>query len=49
MSNQLIGKCKNCNQDYCQNCSENTNWQNFCSTACEKEHEKYVKEEMANQ
>ena len=39
-NNQMIGKCKNCGQDYCQECSINKNWQEFCSDICEKEYKK---------
>ena len=38
MNNKMIGRCENCDQDYCQECSENGNWQKFCSDKCEREH-----------
>lgn len=40
MGNTSIYKCKNCDQMYCAECSENDNWIDFCSTECEKEYEK---------
>jgi len=38
-NNLMIGKCKNCGQDYCQECSTNEDWMNFCSIECEEEYE----------
>ncbi len=38
MNNKMIGHCENCDQDYCQECTEGTEeWQRFCSESCEKE------------
>lgn len=34
MSNQMIGKCKYCKQDYCMECSEHEHWEEFCSYGC---------------
>lgn len=36
----MIFKCKHCEQYYCGECSENDDWQNFCSTECENESNK---------
>lgn len=33
-NNKLIGKCKNCDQDYCMECSNHIGWDLFCSDAC---------------
>ena len=30
MNNKMIGRCENCDQDYCQECSENGNWMTNC-------------------
>ncbi len=37
MNSQMIGSCKNCEQDYCQECTNAEHWQDFCSKQCEKE------------
>lgn len=40
MNNKMIGRCDNCGQDYCQECTEGvTKWELFCSTSCEAEFE----------
>ena len=44
MNNKLIGKCKNCDQWYCMECSENEHWEEFCSGNCEREYEKQENE-----
>lgn len=36
-NNQMIGTCKSCDQQYCQECSDNENWQSFCSKHCEND------------
>lgn len=39
MKNKMIGKCEWCNQDYCQECTEDvTEWQKFCCSLCEREY-----------
>lgn len=38
MNNQMIGKCKYCNQDYCMECSKHKHWQEFCSEDCYDEY-----------
>jgi len=45
VNNKMIGKCKECDQDYCQECSENENWEEFCSTKCEEDYTKRNGEE----
>jgi len=37
VNNQMIGKCKMCSQDYCQECSDFEGWEDFCSTQCRDE------------
>jgi len=37
-NNMMLGECKNCGQTYCQECSDNIDWLNFCSTKCELEY-----------
>jgi len=37
-SNKMIFQCRNCGEMYCGECSENEDWQNFCSTDCEEEY-----------
>jgi hypothetical protein len=39
MNNKMVGTCKNCGQYYCQECSDNNDWMNYCSDKCEKEAE----------
>ena len=41
MNNQMIGNCRNCGQDYCQECSEHTHWQEFCSERCYEEYKEH--------
>jgi hypothetical protein len=38
-NNQMIGKCVNCGQDYCQECSDHKDWELYCSTKCKEEYE----------
>jgi hypothetical protein len=37
MSNKMIHKCKNCEEDYCMECTQCDEWQDFCSTECKDE------------
>jgi hypothetical protein len=37
--NKMIGKCKQCKEDYCMNCATNEKWLVFCSIECEIEWE----------
>ena len=31
----MIGTCESCGRLYCQECSDNEQWQKFCSKGCE--------------
>ena len=31
---KLINVCKNCGENYCMECSETDDWENFCSEKC---------------
>ena len=44
----MIGSCKNCGQWYCMECSENKNWEEFCSVECEEEFEKEEEKALFN-
>jgi len=40
--NSYLGKCKNCDQDYCKECSSQEGydgWQDFCCDGCKWEYE----------
>jgi len=42
VNNKMIGRCENCNQDYCQECTDDgCDWKRFCSLACEREWHAY--------
>ena len=45
MSNQMIGKCKYCDQNYCIECSTHQHWKEFCSEGC---YDKYQDEGSPN-
>lgn len=36
-NSKMIGRCENCNQDYCQECSNAKFWDRYCSKDCEKD------------
>jgi len=36
----MIGKCELCKQNYCQECTDATKWQQYCSQRCQDEAEK---------
>lgn len=40
MNNKSIDFCKNCEELYCFECSNNKNWAEFCSKECEEEYKK---------
>jgi len=44
-NNKLIFKCGYCGEHYCGECSENENWQKFCSSTCEDMYEEEVERE----
>ncbi len=45
MNNKMLGHCKACAQDYCQECCDNTNWEKFCSESCETDYNSWSDEE----
>ncbi len=44
MNNKSIGKCEFCGQDYCMECSDNKNWEKFCSGECEERYKEENKQ-----
>jgi hypothetical protein len=37
MNSKMIGRCDNCDQPYCCECSNAELWGSYCSETCEKE------------
>lgn len=44
VDNKTFGRCKNCNKDYCQECSHFVGWEDFCCPECKKEYYKNIQE-----
>lgn len=44
-NNKSIAKCKQCDDYYCYECSDNKGWESFCSDRCEKE---YIEKHLVN-
>lgn len=40
MNNKNLEICTNCEENYCKECTDYENWNEFCSKECDEEYDK---------